>query len=66
MGVRAENVVYDMGAAVDRSRFISDRLTGGIRFLFKKNDVELFEGRGRITGQGTVEVIPEEGDPYTV
>lgn len=66
MGVRADNVVYDMGAAVDRSRFISDRLTGGIRFLFKKNAVELFEGRGRITGQGTVEVIPEEGDPYTV
>ncbi|MCK5447237.1 MAG: dihydrolipoyl dehydrogenase [Gemmatimonadetes bacterium] len=66
MGVRAENVVYDMNAAVDRSRFISDKLTGGIRFLFKKNDVELFEGRGLITGPGVVEVTPEEGDTYTV
>ncbi|MCL7971671.1 MAG: dihydrolipoyl dehydrogenase [marine benthic group bacterium] len=66
MGVRAENVVYDMNAAVDRSRFISEKLTGGIRFLFKKNGVELFEGRGKIVGPGTVEVTPAEGDPTTV
>jgi len=66
MGVRAENVVYDMSAAVDRSRFISEKLTGGIAYLFKKNGVELFEGRGRLVGQGTVEVTPEEGEPFTV
>jgi dihydrolipoamide dehydrogenase len=28
MGVRAENVVYDMSAAVDRSRFISENRAG--------------------------------------
>jgi dihydrolipoamide dehydrogenase len=66
MGVRAENVQYDMSAAVDRSRFISEKLTGGIRFLFKKNGVELFEGRGRIVSAGVVEVTPEEGDAYKV
>ena len=66
MGVRAENVQYDMSAAVDRSRFISEKLTGGIRFLFKKNKVELFEGLGRIASPGVVQVTPAEGDPYQV
>jgi len=66
MGVRADGVTYDMGAAVDRSRFISEKLTGGIRFLFKKNGVELFEGRGRLKGGGVVEVTPSEGEAYDV
>jgi dihydrolipoamide dehydrogenase len=66
MGVRPIEVEYDMGAAVDRSRFISDRLTKGIGFLFKKNGVEHMEGIARIAGAGKVEVTPVEGDPYTV
>jgi dihydrolipoamide dehydrogenase len=66
LGVRADNVRFDMGAAVDRSRFISSKLTGGVRFLFKKNGVQLLEGRGRIASPGVVEVTPEEGDPTTV
>ena len=66
MGVRAEGVTYDMGAAVDRSRFISEKLSGGVRFLFKKNGVELFEGRGRLKGGGVAEVTPAEGEPYDV
>ncbi len=39
LGVKAGDVYYDMEAAVDRSRAISDKLTGGIRYLFKKNKV---------------------------
>jgi dihydrolipoamide dehydrogenase len=66
MGVRPIEVEYDMGAAVDRSRFISDRLTKGIGFLFKKNGVEHLDGIARIAGPGKVEVKPVEGDPFTV
>ena len=66
MGVRPVEVEYDMGAAVDRSRFISEKLTKGIGFLFKKNEVEHVVGTGRITAPGKVEVTPDEGDPQTL
>ncbi|MDT8436681.1 MAG: dihydrolipoyl dehydrogenase [Gemmatimonadota bacterium] len=66
MGVRPVEVEYDIGAAVDRSRFISEKLTKGIAFLFKKNGIEHLAGKGRIAGAGKVEVTPEEGDAFTV
>jgi dihydrolipoamide dehydrogenase len=66
MGVKAEQVTYDMSAAVDRSRFISEKLTKGIGFLFKKNKIDHLEGKGRIEGKGKVRVTPEEGDAFTV
>src|SRR5689334_17774631 len=35
------------------------QLTKGIEFLFKKNKVDWVRGRGRIAGQGKVEVVGE-------
>lgn len=66
MGVRPIEVEYDMSAAVDRSRFISEKLTGGIQYLFKKNEIDAIEGRGRIAGKGKVEVESEEGETRTI
>ena len=66
LGVRPIDVDYDMGAAVDRSRFISEKLTGGIAYLFKKNGVEHIVGRGSIAKPGVVRVQPEEGDAYEI
>jgi dihydrolipoamide dehydrogenase len=66
MGVRPIEVEYDMSAAVDRSRFISEKLTGGIQYLFKKNEIEAIEGRGRIAGKGKVEVVSEAGESRTI
>ncbi|HSM09005.1 MAG TPA: dihydrolipoyl dehydrogenase [Gemmatimonadota bacterium] len=66
LGVRPIEVEYDMSAAVDRSRFISEKLTGGIQYLFKKNEIEAIEGRGRIAGKGKVEVESEDGETRTI
>jgi len=61
-GVRPVEVEYDVGAAVDRSRGISERLTGGIEYLFKKNGVEQVMGHGRIAGPNRVVVETEDGE----
>jgi len=66
MGVRPVQVEYDMQAAVDRSRWISEKLTGGIGYLFKKNGIESIIGKGRLTGPHTVEVELEEGGTRTL
>jgi len=66
MGVRPIEVEYDMSAAVDRSRFISEKLTGGIQYLFKKNEIDAIEGRGRVAGKGKVEVDSEDGETRTI
>ncbi|HKK28484.1 MAG TPA: dihydrolipoyl dehydrogenase [Gemmatimonadota bacterium] len=61
-GVKPVEVEYDMGAAVSRSREISEKLVGGISYLFKKNDIESVVGHGRIAGKGKVRVEVEDGD----
>lgn len=62
LGVRPVQVEYDMSAAVDRSRFVSEKLTGGVQYLLKKNKVDQVEGLGAIVGPGKVEVTPESGE----
>ncbi len=66
MGVRPIEVVYDLGAAVDRSRFVSEKLTDGVQYLLKKNKVDQVEGHGRIAGPGKVEVTDENGASMTL
>ena len=54
-------VSYDWGAVIGRSRKVSDRLGGGIEFLFKKNKVDYVRGTGSLLGGGKVEVKAADG-----
>ena len=65
-GVDVGEIRSDLGRAVERSRKISDRLTKGVGFLFKKNKVTHLEGRGRLAGKGKVEVTGKDGKKQTV
>jgi dihydrolipoamide dehydrogenase len=52
---------YDWQAVIGRSRKVSDRLAGGIEFLFKKNKVDYVRGHGSIEGTGKVSVKAADG-----
>jgi dihydrolipoamide dehydrogenase len=65
-GVSVSDVKLDMAQAVKRSRQVSERLVKGIGFLFKKNKVTHVPGRGRLAGEGKVEVTGRDGAKQTV
>ena len=58
-GVTASGIELDYGALIDHSRKTADRLCKGVQGLLKKNQIELFSGRGRLEGPGTVAVRGE-------
>ena len=55
-GISVDNLRYDFSAAIDRSRKVVERLTSGVSYLLKKNDVEYLEGVGVLKDRNTVEV----------
>ena len=58
-GFRFDNFHADYSVAVKRSRRVVARNTRGIGYLLRKNNIEHIQGRGRLLGNGTVQVSPE-------
>lgn len=65
-GVTLGEIKTDLGQAVKRSRAVSERLVKGIGFLFKKNKITHFPGRGRLSGKGQIQIQGKDGDTQTV
>ncbi len=65
-GIKVKGYDLDLGAAVARSRQISDRLTKGVKFLFDKNGVMPIFGRGKLVGDRKVEVQLKAGGTSTI
>ena len=58
-GLRFDNFTADYSVAMKRSRGVVDRITRGVAFLLRKNDVEHVPGTGILRGDGIVEVAPD-------
>ncbi len=60
-GLSVEGVSVNWADVIGRSRKVSDRLAGGVGFLFKKNKVESVTGEASILAPGKVEVKAADG-----
>jgi dihydrolipoamide dehydrogenase len=56
----------DFGAAIDRSRRVSERLVMGVGVLMRENGVDVIEGTGRLRSANEVEVSLNEGSSHTL
>ncbi|HEX2748877.1 MAG TPA: dihydrolipoyl dehydrogenase [Verrucomicrobiales bacterium] len=65
-GFAFDNLTYDWSKVIGRSRKVSDRLAGGIEFLFKKNKVDYIRGHGALQGGGKVEVTDKDGNKSVI
>ncbi len=57
-GITLGKFSADYGAAIDRSRVVSNRLVKGVEFLMKKNKIEVFKGAATLTARDRVQIKP--------
>jgi dihydrolipoamide dehydrogenase len=65
-GFKVDGLKLDYGAAVKRSRDVADRLTRGVGFLMKKNEIDVHMGTAKLKDPHTVVVTDEQGEQQTL
>lgn len=66
-GIKVEGKVsFDYGVAYSRSREVSDRLSKGVKFLMKKNKVDVYDGWATFTDAHTLSLALNDGKSETV
>ncbi len=61
-GLSAKDVSFDTQKIVKRSRGIASQLSAGVKHLMRKHKVTVFDGHGRLAGQGKV-AVEKDGKP---
>ena len=58
-GFSADNIQFDLGRVVKRSRGIAKQLASGVGHLLKKNKIAAFDGEAKLAGKGQVAVTKD-------
>jgi dihydrolipoamide dehydrogenase len=62
-GFSADNIQFDLEKIVKRSRGVAKQLTSGVTHLLKKNKITVYNGFGRLAGDGKLAVASADGKP---
>ena len=55
-GLSVKELSFDINKIIERSRQVAKQLSNGVAFLLKKNKVQVFDGHGKLAGNGKVSV----------
>lgn len=61
-GIQIAGAEADFNAVIARSRGVADKMSKGIQYLFKKNNITVIAGTGKLTAGKQVEVTDAEGN----
>ena len=61
-GIFCDNLRFDMSKAVQRSRKAANTLASGIKFLLKKNKIDIVSGEGCLDSANTIQVTNKTGE----
>lgn len=60
-GINVKEAKHDFGAVVKRSRGVAEGMSGGVKFLMKKNKIDVIEGTGKVMPEKKVIVTDDKG-----
>jgi len=62
-GLRADNIGFDFTHVIERSRKVADRLSNGVAYLMKKNNITVIDGTAKLEGEGRIALTGKDGQP---
>jgi dihydrolipoamide dehydrogenase len=65
-GLKVENLSYDFEKVQKYKSDVVAKNSAGVSYLMKKNKVTVFNGFGKITGKGKIEVTGDDGKKQTI
>lgn len=65
-GINLRDLKPDLKQMVKRKNEVVEQTTGGITFLFKKNKITSYHGKGSIVDKNTIKVIKTDGKSETL
>jgi dihydrolipoamide dehydrogenase len=61
-GIKVSSHKADFNAVIKRSRDIAEKMSGGVKFLMKKNKIDVIMGTGKIQPGKQIEVTNKDGE----